>query len=313
MSVAPKRFANPSSEIDKTQMLLNHAIPKLKPSLSSSINRSAKHEITRTDSLPVDRLVEKLYAERRQRELKDRCLSMISHEFRTPLASIQLSHDLLARYSERATAEERQEYLENIRQQVAHLNEIVSDVVNLTTSNRADLDFNPARHDLLTLCRDIAESFQINRRRHHTIHFRCSESEYFAEFDERLLRRALSNLVGNAVKYSPDGGRVELALVREGDCARISVSDEGIGIPPEDIEGLFSPFCRASNVTDFPGTGLGLAVAKQALDLHGGDISVRSAVGLGTTFEIVLPRRLAPDHSTGLQGPRMGNSVRIEA
>lgn len=265
--------------------------PKNSPSLSSPAGRAVKPEITRTDRLPLDRLVEKLYAEREQRALKDRCLSLISHEFRTPLASIQLSHDLLARYSEKATAEERQEYLDNIRHQVARLNEIVSDVLNLSKSDRADLDFNPARHDLLALCRDVVESFEINHCLSHHFDFRCPEAEFCADFDERLLRRALANLVSNAVKYSPDGGAIEVVLTREKEYARISVSDEGIGIPPEDIDRLFSAFCRASNVRDFPGTGLGLAVAKQALDLHGGRIGVASDAGVGATFEIVLPLR----------------------
>ena len=279
------------------QMSTNSSRNESKQSLATIAKRSARREITRTESLPIDRLVEKLYAERQQRKLKDRCLSMISHEFRTPLASIQLSHDLLARYSEQASAEERQEYLDNIRQQVAHLNEIVSDVLSLSNSNQADLDFNPAHHDLPTLCRDIIESFQLDHSTRHDFVFFCDETQLEAPFDERLLRRALSNLVGNAVKYSPAGGRIELRLTRESEQARITVSDQGIGIPPEDIENLFGAFCRASNVGCFPGSGLGLAVAKQALDLHGGDISVTSAVDMGTTFEVVLPLRLARPYS----------------
>lgn len=282
------------------QMSRNQAIPKYGKPLSGPSARSSKRDITRTDRLPIDRLVEKLYAERQQRELKDRCLSMISHELRTPLASIQLSHDLLARYSDKASAEERHEYLDNIRQQVANLNEIVSDVLNLSTSNHADLAFDPARGDLLTLCRDVLEPFQLSRgQRHHHV-FSCAESEVRAEFDQRLLRRALSNLVGNAVKYSPAGGRIAVVLLREQTSARITVSDEGIGIPPADIGDLFSPFYRASNAAAFPGTGLGLAVAKQAIDLHGGDIGVTSTCGAGTTIEVVLPLRLARDHSADL-------------
>ena len=284
-------------------------------SLANITKRSSKREVTRTERLPIDRLVEKLYAERQQRKLKDRCLSMISHELRTPLASIQLSHDLLARYSERASAEEKQEYLDNIRQQVAHLNEIVSDVLSLSKSQAADLDFNPARHDLLTLCRDIIESYQLDHCTRHQFVFRCVQPELVAEYDERLLRRALSNLVGNAVKYSPAGGRIELALSRQGDAARITVSDEGIGIPPEDLDSLFTAFCRASNVSHFPGTGLGLAVAKQALDLHGGDISVRSTVDVGTTFEVILPLPLRParSHSDDARQPPTGMSAKIRA
>lgn len=279
------------------QMPSNHAGHNNRTSLSTPAAKPNRREITKTDRLPIDRLVEKLYAERQQRELKDRCLSMISHELRTPLASIQLSHDLLARYSQRVTEEERQEYLDNIRQQVAHLNEIVSDVLNLSKSNRADLEFYPAQHDLLTLCRDVVESFQINHHHRHKIVFRSLESEFQAEFDARLLRRALTNLVGNAVKYSPEGGMIEVNLTRELKHARIAVRDEGIGIPTDEIDYLFTPFCRARNVDGIPGTGLGLAVARQAVELHGGDISVTSALNVGTSFEVILPLQPRPDHS----------------
>ena len=252
-------------------------------------DRSSAPSLTRTDQLPVDRLLEKLRAERQQRAHKDRCLSMISHELRTPLASIQLSHDLLARYSDRASAEERQHYLDNIRQQVANLNEIVADVVDLSKSTPAELNFSPARHGLLTLCRDIMESFELIHHQTHRFIFPSAAAEIDLEFDDKLLRRALSNLVSNAVKYSPDGGEIRLEVQQDGQRARITVADQGIGIPVEDAANLFTAFYRAENVGAVPGTGLGLAIAKQAIDLHGGDIRFTSEVNIGTTFLVTLP------------------------
>ena len=253
---------------------------------------AAELEVTRTDRLPIDRLLEKLRAERQQRAHKDRCLSMISHELRTPLASIQLSHDLLAQYSAQATEEERLHYLDNIRQQVANLNEIVSDVVDLSKSTPEELDFSPARCDLLTLCRDIIESFELVHHQTHQFVFRCEETAIMAEFDRKLLRRALSNLVGNAVKYSPAGGEIRLEAQLDGPHALITVSDQGIGIPADDADYLFMAFHRAGNVGALPGSGLGLAIAKQTIDLHGGDIQVSSELNSGATFQVRLPLRL---------------------
>lgn len=277
------------------------------------IKRLSEIAMAATDSLPIEHLRAKLREERNQRDLKDRYLSMMSHELRTPLASIQLSHDLLAHYSERASAEERQQYLDNIRLQVMHLNEIVSDVVSLSRSSRSALDFNPVRHDLVAFCRNMVNSFQINHGQTHQITFDCCCSEVSAEFDLKLLRRALTNLLGNAVKYSPDGGRVHLSLRRDGDQAHIAVSDEGIGIPAEDADFLFMAFHRASNVGSLPGTGLGLAIAKQALDIHRGRISFSTKIGIGTTFEIGLPLRIAPAHSTATSLPEPRNSARMGA
>lgn len=226
-----------------------------------------------------------------RRAMKDRCLSMMSHELRAPLASIQLSRDLLAQYGLRTTANERQQYLENISLQVKQLSEIVSDVVSLSKSERSDVEFNAARHDLVAFCRDIVESFQLCRHGSHKLYFHCASNRLQAEFDAKLLRRALRNLLGNAIKYSPAGGDVRLQLWRDGGWARISVSDEGIGIPEDDAECLFLAFHRASNVGSLPGSGLGLAIAKQALDFHHGQISFHSEIGVGTTFELALPLR----------------------
>jgi len=260
-------------------------------------SKAAKGDITRTDRLPIDQLLEKLRAERQQRAHKDRCLSMISHELRTPLASIQLSHDLLAKYSEQVTEEERLHHLENIRLQVANLNEIVSDVVDLSKSTPAELGFSPARQDLLTLCRDIVESFELVHHQTHQFAFHSPQAEIRAEFDQKLLRRALTNLVCNAVKYSPGGGQIRVGVQLDGQRARITVTDPGIGIPPADAEFLFMAFHRAGNVGSAPGSGLGLAIAKQAIELHGGDIGFTSELHIGTTFQVALPLCLSAELS----------------
>jgi signal transduction histidine kinase len=110
-----------------------------------------------------------------------------------------------------------------------------------------------------------------------------------ADVDPKLLRRALNNLLNNAIKYSPDDKPITVSLeVVEGE-AVIRISDQGIGIPEDDLRHLFEPFHRAANVGKIQGTGLGLAIARQAIELHGGTIAVDSTVGVGTTFTVRLP------------------------
>ena len=109
--------------------------------------------------------------------------------------------------------------------------------------------------------------------------------------DERLLRHILNNLLSNAVKYSPPGSEVTLCLARRDEQAAIEIQDRGIGIPVEDQPRMFESFHRASNVENRPGTGLGLAIVKKAVELHGGEISLSSAVGSGTRFTVILPLR----------------------
>lgn len=237
-----------------------------------------------------------LAKERELRDLKNRFLSMMSHELRTPLASIRLSHDMLKQYSDRATDEEKVQYLDNINIQVDHLNEMVSDVMTLSKSERSEQGFNPEHTDLITYCRNIVEAFQINHHQTHNIEFECPDMTLVAEFDKKLLRRAFTNLIGNAIKYSPDGGTVAFKLWRDGSVAYIQVIDSGIGIPPEDAEYLFDAFHRAANVEGLPGTGLGLAIAKQSIEMHDGEISFESKSGIGTTFTIRLPLQVDNKH-----------------
>ena len=241
------------------------------------------------ERLEKERMSLALQKESELREMKNRFLAMMSHELRTPLASIRLSHDMLANYYDQASTDERRLYLDNIKVQVEHLSDILGDVIYLTAPEDHEQLFNPERGDLITFCRDVVESFQINHFQAHDIRFDCSDVEIYAIFDKRLLRRAFSNLLDNAIKYSPDGGPVDLSLERGYKIARICVSDRGIGVPAGDADKLFDAFRRASNVGRLPGTGLGLAIAKQAIERHGGRIYLRQTNEVGATFCVELP------------------------
>ena len=237
----------------------------------------------------VQKTSQALEKERELREIKNRFLSMMSHEFRTPLASLRLSHDMLKHYRDKATPEENEQYLDNILVQVNHLSEIVSDVITLSKTERAELEFEPEATDLITFCRDVFEEFQLVHYSTHDLRFDCSELILSADIDKKLMRRALSNLLSNAIKYSPNGGTVEFRLQQNGDVALIEVADCGIGIPERDHERLFGAFHRAKNVGKLPGTGLGLAIAQQAIERHDGSITFISEEGVGTTFTLVFP------------------------
>jgi len=108
--------------------------------------------------------------------------------------------------------------------------------------------------------------------------------------DAKLLRQILTNLVSNAIKYSPDGGNVGVNLSCEDSQIILQVSDSGIGISPEDQIQLFQSFSRATNVGAISGTGLGLSIVKKCVELHGGEITLTSEVGVGTTFTVTLPK-----------------------
>lgn len=239
--------------------------------------------------LEKERLNIALEKERELRQLKDRFISMMSHELRTPLASIQLAADMLLKYGDRIAEAERREALENIEAQVRNLSDLVSDVMTISKTDFMGETLNAETLDLETYLRDILEELSFSQRRTHRLVFTGPKRRIEARIDRKLLRRALVNLLNNAIKYSPDGSEVRLALTLAGGEAVIRVSDQGIGIPPDDLPRLFEPFHRAANVEGLPGTGLGLVIAKQAVEMHGGSISVESTLGRGTTFTIRLP------------------------
>jgi PAS domain S-box-containing protein len=232
-----------------------------------------------------------LEKERDLRSFKNRFLSMMGHELNTPLASISLSYDMLKKYRHLSTDEENEQALDNIQLQVGHLSEMVKDVMTLSRSEAEGLSIEPQDIDLITYCRDVVEEFQFNYHKTHQVEFECDERDIRAQIDRRTLRRVFTNLLSNAIKYSPQGGKVLfwLGADKEKKLAIVRVSDSGIGIPEADIAQIFEPFQRASNSVGLPGTGLGLTIVKQVVELHRGHVEVESKPNEGTCFIIRLP------------------------
>ncbi len=224
-------------------------------------------------------------------EMKSKFVSIASHEFRTPLATILSSAELLDHYVGSLSATEKVNLLQNIQSGAKRMGEIIDDVLTLGRAESGVLKLNPDRLDLRELCRKVVSEFRIAQGKQHVISFQDHFDRNEAEMDERLLRHILNNLLSNAVKYSPPASEITLSLARRGEQALIEVQDRGIGIPEQDRPRLFESFHRASNVDNRPGTGLGLAIAKKSAELHGGEIGFSSEVGAGTRFVVTLPLR----------------------
>jgi signal transduction histidine kinase len=166
---------------------------------------------------------------------------------------------------------------------------LMEEVLLLGRFEAGRMDFQPAPLDLATLCRRIVEEVAVATERACPIRLDLADDATAAVADERLLRHVFTNLLANAVKYSPPGSPVEFAVRRAGIEAICQFRDQGVGIPAEDREWLFRAFHRGRNVGDRPGTGLGLVIVKRCLELHGGEITVDSTVGRGSTFTMRLP------------------------
>jgi PAS domain S-box-containing protein len=245
-------------------------------------------DITERKQLEHD-LRTSLEKERELNELKSRFTTMISHEFRNPLAAILSSNNLVKSYSHRMSEERKQTHHEQIQEQGMRLVSFLDEILWISKAQSVGLDFQPAPINLDAFCRRLCDEMQQMVGIAHQIVFRSGGEPVEVLGDEKLLRQAITNLLTNAIKYSPHGGEVLLALATDMRQAVIQVADQGIGIPEDDQKHLFETFYRAKNVGAIPGTGLGLTIVKQAVEAHQGIITVMSESGAGTTFTIQLP------------------------
>ena len=239
-------------------------------------------------------LLRSLEKERELNELKSRIVSVVSHEYRTPLTTILSSAELLKHYGHTWSEDKKHQHLNRIQISVHHLTQLVSDVLILDKAEAGKLEFNPVPLDVVAFCRELVEELQMTAGDERIlskapVRFVTQGETRQVCLDEKLLRQMLTNLLSNAIKYSRPSGTVHFALIFQQNEVIFRIQDEGIGISTEDQQHLFESFYRASNVGTIPGTGLGLAIVKKCVDLHGGQIAVESEVGIGTTFTITLP------------------------
>lgn len=248
----------------------------------------AFRDITQQQQAEVE-IHKALVKEKELNELKSHFISTASHEFRTPLATILSSVDMLELYSHKWNEQRKIEHFHRIQTAAESMTQLLDDVLLVSKAEAGKLQFNPVSLNLLKFCSDLAEEMQLLAEAKHTISFVSQGECDNVCLDEKLLRHILSNLLSNAVKYSPLGGTIQFQLICNQIGVTFHITDQGIGIPPADKEQLFQSFYRASNVGTTPGTGLGLTIVKKSVDLHGGQINVTSEVGVGTTFTVIIP------------------------
>ncbi len=234
-------------------------------------------------------LLKTLERERELSELKSNFVSLVSHEFRTPLEIIMSSVDNLHRYHDRLAAEKREQLLLTINKSVRRMAGMMEEVLVLGRLETDRMRFTPAPLEFRSLCRRLCDEIESATGKRCPIHLQTNGSPEHASGDESLLRHIFTNLLANAVKYSPPDQRVDFVVQRDGDNAICRVTDHGCGIPEADQKRLFQAFHRGSNVRQIPGTGLGLLIVQRCVALHGGEIQFESVEGQGTTFTVRLP------------------------
>jgi len=245
-----------------------------------------------------EQLKNSLSKEKELNELKNKFIATVSHEFRTPLAALLSSAQSIQRYSAKWSEVKINEHYSRIGSTVKYLTQLLDDVLTISRSDREVLMNNPGPVKLHEILKDYNEEVRPLLKRTHILLIinECEKEEII--IDKKLLHQIIINLITNAIKYSPNGGKIEVKLGNDNENMVIDVSDQGIGIPENESKLIFEPFYRSSNSVGVQGTGLGLNIVKRCLEILKGEISFESTINLGTTFRIKIPVQI-PNYAEG--------------
>jgi signal transduction histidine kinase len=235
---------------------------------------------------------------RESEQLKSELIAVVSHEVRTPLSSVLGFTKLLLK--EDTDPETRKRYLGIVEAQAQRLAALLDDFLTLDRLEKGQLGLRQELVDMTTLLREQVQLFEAESEQHH-LELQAPDDGLEVRGDAGRLAQVVGNLLSNAIKYSPGGGIVEVVAERSNSTVRVSVNDEGLGIPAEQQDRIFTKFFRGTAVdSGIPGSGLGLAFSRAVAEAHGGRITFASTAGEGSTFSLELPA--AEDLTDGAKG-----------
>jgi signal transduction histidine kinase len=261
-----------------------------------NINKKLEFEIQERKSaenalLEKEKALRKAYErEKEPNHLKSRFVSMASHEFRTPLSAILSSAELIEAYNDGEQDQKREKHIVRIRSAVNNLTSILNDFLSLSKLEEGKVLSHPVEFMFNDFCNDLLDDILPILKPGQKVISPTDNLKTVLFLDHKLLKNILLNLFSNAIKYSEQGKSIYFEFSMDEKSLYFSIRDEGIGIPSEEQEHLFTRFFRAHNVENIQGTGLGLTIVKRYLELMDGSIHFESHLGVGTIFKISLPR-----------------------
>jgi PAS domain S-box-containing protein len=227
--------------------------------------------------------------EKQLNELKSRFVSMASHEFRTPLTTMMSSLSLVTKYGEQKDIEKQTKHVSKIKNSIINLTDILNDFLSVSKLEEGKIENLPEELDLKMFIADVISEMNGMATNDQKLSQEHSGSENVL-LDRKLLKNILFNLISNAIKFSPEGGIIEVTSVATDTSVKISVKDNGIGISKEDQKHLFERFFRGHNATHIQGTGLGLNIVAKYAEYMNGSLDFESEENKGTKFTIIIPQ-----------------------
>lgn len=250
----------------------------------------ALNETIEALTLTKEEVSNTLEKEKELNKIKSRLLSMASHEFRTPLSTIQLSTSLIQRYIEDLNNPKIETHIHKIKNAIANLTAILNDFLLLEKAESNKITLEICTFNLHDFIKEIIGELKLLTKKKQKIISIPNTEITLVKLDKNLIKNCIINLVSNAIKYSGEETEIELWTSITDKTITLNVKDNGIGIPEEEQKHLFEAFFRAHNTGTIPGTGLGLHIVSRYVSLMNGTISFKSAIDKGTLFTIELPR-----------------------
>ncbi len=222
-------------------------------------------------------------------DIKSKFVSMVSHEFRTPLATMLSSIEILKHFQGNLSKSDALSHFDKIINSIDYMTGLLDDLITINRADAGKLIANAEEVNIIELISEVISDSKASFSHTPSIFFECSILKLNVNTDPKLFRQILSNLLGNAIKYTPIEKNIYVVVTVDDSNVIIKIKDEGYGIPKSSHSELFTPFHRADNITNIPGTGLGLSITKRSVEMMGGSISFSSIEGSGTTFIVTLP------------------------
>ncbi|MFD0976686.1 PAS domain-containing sensor histidine kinase [Salinimicrobium gaetbulicola] len=271
------------SKIQVRTQELEESVHKLQ-----SLNKNLEKEIKRRKEAE-NRIKNALQKEKELNELKTKFLSLVSHEFKTPLSGILTSVVLLGKYKLEEQQEKREKHLSTIKNKVHYLDNILNDFLSIERLETGKVNYKFSTFSLSKLINEVVYNANVTLKSGQEIHYPRNIENITLHQDEKILELVLSNLMSNAIKYSPENTLINFEAKTNGEKIIFKVKDQGMGIPAKDQKHIFERYFRAENALLNQGTGIGLNISKVHLENLGGNISFNSAENEGTEFIVELP------------------------
>lgn len=236
-------------------------------------------------------LTEALAKEKELNELKTKFLSLVSHEFKTPLSGILTSATLAGKYTKEEQQANREKHLRTIQNKVKYLNNIINDFLSIERLESGKVNYKYTVFPLSKVVNEVIYGSNMLLKTGQKINYPVNIDGLEIEFDEKIMELILTNLVNNAIKYSPENTSIDIRVEPKDDILYMVVKDEGIGIPASEQKFVFDRYFRAENALNDQGTGIGLNIVKSHLENLGGSITFTSTQGKGSTFTVAIPVR----------------------